>query len=70
MIEKAASDGVNTAFDRAAQMKPCNLGSGGSLGKHCGMGAGRVPLDLNQCPYRAQFGPGPFVCIFALPSLA
>ncbi|GAI88479.1 unnamed protein product, partial [marine sediment metagenome] len=26
MIKKAASDGVNTAFDRAETMRPCPIG--------------------------------------------
>ncbi len=30
MIEKAASDGANTAFDRAETMKPCPIGMVGS----------------------------------------
>jgi len=44
LIEKAASDGVNTAFDRAEAMKPCPIGSVGSCCKNCGMGPCRVPL--------------------------
>jgi carbon-monoxide dehydrogenase catalytic subunit len=44
MIEKAAKDGVNTAFDRAEAMKPCPIGSEGSCCKNCGMGPCRVPL--------------------------
>ncbi len=44
MIEKAASDGVNTAFDRAETMKPCPIGSVGSCCSNCGMGPCRVPL--------------------------
>ncbi len=43
MIEKAASDGVNTAFDRAETKKPCPIGVEGSCCKHCGMGPCRVP---------------------------
>ena len=48
MIEKAASDGVNTAFDRAETMKPCPIGSVGSCCKHCGMGPCRVPLPKGK----------------------
>ena len=44
LIKKAASDGVNTAFDRAETMKPCPIGSVGSCCKNCGMGPCRVPL--------------------------
>ncbi|MFC1986738.1 anaerobic carbon-monoxide dehydrogenase catalytic subunit [Chloroflexota bacterium] len=48
LIEKAASDGVNTAFDRAELMKPCPIGSVGSCCKHCGMGPCRVPLPKGK----------------------
>ncbi len=48
MIEKAAKDGVNTAFDRAAAMKPCPIGMVGSCCKHCGMGPCRVPLPKGR----------------------
>jgi len=44
LIEKAATDGVNTAFDRAAAMKPCPIGAVGSCCKNCSMGPCRVPL--------------------------
>ncbi len=44
MIEKAAKDGINTAFDRAEAMKPCPIGMVGSCCKNCGMGPCRVPL--------------------------
>jgi carbon-monoxide dehydrogenase catalytic subunit len=44
LIEKATTDGVNTAFDRAEAMKPCPIGSVGSCCKNCGMGPCRVPL--------------------------
>ena len=42
MIEKAAADGVETVFDRAAKLKPCPIGAEGSCCKHCGMGPCRV----------------------------
>ena len=48
MIEKAARDGVNTAFDRAETMKPCPIGVVGSCCKHCGMGPCRVPLPKGK----------------------
>ena len=44
MIEKAAGDGCNIAFDRADAMKPCPIGSVGSCCKNCSMGPCRVPL--------------------------
>jgi len=44
LIEKAASDSVNTAFDRADTMKPCPIGAVGSCCKNCAMGPCRVPL--------------------------
>jgi carbon-monoxide dehydrogenase catalytic subunit len=48
LIEKAAQDGVNTAFDRADAMKPCPIGAAGSCCKHCGMGPCRVPLPKGK----------------------
>jgi len=48
MIEKAAKDGVNTAFDRAETMKPCPIGAVGSCCKNCGMGPCRVPLPKGK----------------------
>src|SRR4030042_1240094 len=48
LIEKAAKDGVNTAFDRAETMKPCPIGVVGSCCKHCGMGPCRVPLPKGK----------------------
>ncbi|MFC2012331.1 anaerobic carbon-monoxide dehydrogenase catalytic subunit [Chloroflexota bacterium] len=44
MIEKAAADGCNIAFDRTETMKPCPIGSVGSCCKNCSMGPCRVPL--------------------------
>jgi len=48
MIEKAAADEANTAFDRAEAMKPCPIGAVGSCCKHCGMGPCRVPLPKGK----------------------
>jgi carbon-monoxide dehydrogenase catalytic subunit len=48
LIDKAAKDGVNTAFDRAETMKPCPIGSVGSCCKNCGMGPCRVPLPKGK----------------------
>jgi carbon-monoxide dehydrogenase catalytic subunit len=42
MMEKAARDGVTTAFDRASEMSQCAIGAAGSCCKHCGMGPCRV----------------------------
>jgi carbon-monoxide dehydrogenase catalytic subunit len=43
MIDKATSDEVSTAFDRAETRKPCPIGVDGSCCKNCGMGPCRVP---------------------------
>ncbi|MFC1982105.1 anaerobic carbon-monoxide dehydrogenase catalytic subunit [Chloroflexota bacterium] len=48
LIEKASTEGVNTAFDRAESMKPCPIGSVGSCCKNCGMGPCRVPLPKGK----------------------
>jgi len=48
LIEKAARDGANTAFDRADTMKPCPIGAVGSCCKNCGMGPCRVPLGKGK----------------------
>jgi len=48
LIEKAARDGVNTAFDRAESMKPCPIGAVGSCCKNCAMGPCRVPLPKGK----------------------
>ena len=48
MIEKAASDGVSTVFDRAETMKPCSIGAEGSCCKNCGMGPCRVPAPKKK----------------------
>ncbi len=42
MIEKAARDEVNTAFDRAEAEIQCAIGAAGSCCKNCGMGPCRV----------------------------
>jgi carbon-monoxide dehydrogenase catalytic subunit len=44
MIERAHELNVETAFDRAAAMKPCAIGSQGTCCKNCGMGPCRLPL--------------------------
>lgn len=42
MINKARNDGVETAFDRAANMKPCPIGAKSACCKHCSMGPCRI----------------------------
>jgi len=44
LIDKACTDKVNLAFDRAERMKPCPIGAVGSCCKNCSMGPCRVPL--------------------------
>jgi carbon-monoxide dehydrogenase catalytic subunit len=44
MIRRAQALGIDTVFDRAAAMKPCNIGSQGTCCKNCGMGPCRLPL--------------------------
>ena len=48
MLAKARRDGVETAFDRAANMKACPIGADSACCKHCSMG----PCRLNaKDPY-------------------
>ncbi|MFZ0726052.1 MAG: anaerobic carbon-monoxide dehydrogenase catalytic subunit [Desulfobacterales bacterium] len=48
MLEKAKRDGVETAFDRAINMKACPIGADSACCKHCSMG----PCRLNaKDPY-------------------
>jgi anaerobic carbon-monoxide dehydrogenase catalytic subunit len=50
MLEKARKDGVQTAFDRAASMKPCPIGAKSACCRICAMG----PCRLNsKDPYGA-----------------
>ncbi len=44
MLRKAQRDGVETAFDRAANMKACPIGADSACCKHCAMG----PCRLNS----------------------
>ncbi len=44
MLRKARRDGVETAFDRAANMKACPIGADSACCKHCAMG----PCRLNS----------------------
>ncbi|MBT8351841.1 MAG: carbon monoxide dehydrogenase, partial [Deltaproteobacteria bacterium] len=51
MLEKARVDQVDTAFDRAAGMKPCPIGAKSACCKHCAMG----PCRLNsRDPYAKE----------------
>ena len=48
MLEKAASDGVSTAFERVDTMRPCPIGAEGSCCSNCAMGPCRVPLPKGK----------------------
>jgi carbon-monoxide dehydrogenase catalytic subunit len=52
MLEKAASEGVETAFTRAAEMKACPIGADSACCKHCSMG----PCRLNSKDPYAKVG--------------
>jgi carbon-monoxide dehydrogenase catalytic subunit len=52
MLQKAAADGVETAFSRAADMKPCPIGADSACCKHCYMG----PCRLNSKDPYAKVG--------------
>ena len=48
MLAKARRDGIETAFDRALNMKACPIGADSACCKHCAMG----PCRLNaKTPY-------------------
>jgi carbon-monoxide dehydrogenase catalytic subunit len=44
MIDLSHKLEVETVFDRAVNMKPCNIGTQGTCCKNCGMGPCRLPL--------------------------
>jgi carbon-monoxide dehydrogenase catalytic subunit len=44
MIVRAQELGIDTCFDRAVTLKPCNIGNQGTCCKNCGMGPCRLPL--------------------------
>jgi carbon-monoxide dehydrogenase catalytic subunit len=44
MIRRAQELGIDTVFDRAVTMKPCNIGIQGTCCKNCAMGPCRLPL--------------------------
>lgn len=44
MIARSQELGIETIFDRAVTMKPCNIGIQGTCCKQCAMGPCRLPL--------------------------
>ncbi|HHY95956.1 MAG TPA: carbon monoxide dehydrogenase, partial [Firmicutes bacterium] len=48
MLQKAAADGVGTAFDRAGSLKPCPIGADGLCCKNCSMGPCRVVIPRGK----------------------
>ena len=44
MIARSHELGIDTVFDRAVTMKPCNIGMQGTCCKNCAMGPCRLPL--------------------------
>jgi carbon-monoxide dehydrogenase catalytic subunit len=52
MLEKARKDGLEVAFDRAANMKACPIGADSACCKHCAMG----PCRLNSKDPYAKVG--------------
>jgi len=44
MIERARELEIETIFDRAQTMKPCNIGAQGTCCKNCSQGPCRLPL--------------------------
>ncbi len=44
MLARAQEMEIETVFDRAQNMKPCNIGTQGTCCKNCGMGPCRLPL--------------------------
>lgn len=44
MISRAQDLNIETVFDRAVNMKPCNIGTQGTCCKNCAMGPCRLPL--------------------------
>lgn len=45
MIERSREMGIETIFDRAQTMKPCNIGAQGTCCKYCAQGPCRLPLS-------------------------
>jgi len=44
MIVRAQALGIDTVFDRAVTMRPCNIGMQGTCCKNCAMGPCRLPM--------------------------
>ena len=44
MIQRSHDLGIETIFDRAVTMKPCNIGLQGTCCKNCAMGPCRLPM--------------------------
>ncbi|CAB5159314.1 CO dehydrogenase (ferredoxin)/acetyl-CoA synthase, CO dehydrogenase subunit (EC [Olavius algarvensis associated proteobacterium Delta 3] len=44
MLKRAQELGIDTVFDRAVTMKPCNIGMQGTCCKNCAMGPCRLPM--------------------------
>ncbi|MBF0118722.1 MAG: anaerobic carbon-monoxide dehydrogenase catalytic subunit [Desulfobacterales bacterium] len=44
MLKRAQELGIETVFDRAENLKPCNIGIQGTCCKNCAMGPCRLPL--------------------------
>jgi hypothetical protein len=56
MIQRAHELGIETAFDRAVMMKPCNIGTQGICCKNCGMGPCRLPFRQRAFLCNSAFG--------------
>ena len=50
MIRRAQELNIDTCFDRAVTLKPCNIGNQGTCCKNCGMGPCRLPLPKDYDP--------------------
>ena len=50
MLIRAEELGLSTAFSRADELAPCNIGSTGMCCKLCGMGPCRLAIPLNDVP--------------------
>jgi carbon-monoxide dehydrogenase catalytic subunit len=48
LIDKACSEQISLAFNRAEALKPCPIGAVGSCCSNCGMGPCRVPLPKGK----------------------
>ncbi len=48
LLHKAQAEGIETIFDRAESMKPCNIGLQGTCCKLCAQGPCRLPLTKKE----------------------